>query len=95
MALVAQPGAAADHQPKTLIELATARFGIAEPAGSRQLGPVALKLFTAVADGRLADFAGTAAEQNDLAQSGTWPVDRVLQATWLEWLCTDDEAKSG
>jgi hypothetical protein len=50
-------GDVAAQEPKTLLELATARFGGTDSTGKRQLEPAALKLVKEIADRSEATYA--------------------------------------
>lgn len=67
-----------------LLELAEKKFGTLAEAEE--------KLFTATAEGKLADYSSGNKEADDPANADNWGNDRTLQADRIAWLCTDREA---
>lgn len=72
--------------PEKLLELAKAQFG--------NLTTAEEKLFSAVAEGGVANFQVGNEELDHPSKADNWGVQRILKADRIAWLCTDKEAIS-
>lgn len=77
-------------QAKTLVDLATQRFGSGEP---KQLKAVDRDFFESVEKGEPFFRASSKAEENDPSKGKDWGPDRVLRANRIRWLCRDSAAR--
>lgn len=91
--LLANLSFAAAEQTKSLLELATDRFGeTVEKGPHKQLNPVDHTLFCKTAAGEEANFIDGQAAPSDPSQAAGWPRDRIIAADRLIWLCTNCRA---
>ena len=81
--LIASPAAETNSATK-LLELARARFA--------ELSSAEEDLFRAVANGEPKDYSNPLGKDNDPAVADKWAGDRVLRASRIVWLCTDQQA---
>lgn len=50
------------------------------------------RMLEAAETGGVADCGGQTEEENDLAKSDTWPIERTIRAELFGWLCIDPAA---
>ncbi len=82
------------EETKSLVELATEKFGEKGTDGKKHLASAAdQRLFTAIAAGRKADYTTEQPSQVDPSGADKWSEKRSIPADRLIWLCTDPKAK--
>jgi hypothetical protein len=83
------------EETKSLVDLATEKFGEKGADGKKHLASAAdQRLFTAIAAGRKADYTTEQPGQVDPSGADKWSEKRSIHADRLIWLCTDPKAKA-
>jgi hypothetical protein len=77
---------------KTLVDMATERFGHKEKDGKLHLSPADEKLFRSAERGEEADYTGNNAALIDPSTASVWPAERQILGDRLVWLCMQRKA---